>query len=289
MSCVDSVSRAPLDNSTALNSQKAPDSSASIQAAQIKVSQSQTADITIVTAEGDTVTLSSSKSAELSFATYNAQAQVGGSSGTISGMSTELHRTSDFSITVDGDLNKAELKDIRSAIRTIQKAANDVLKGHDEKAAARTTKLADLDQLASIDADLEFNREVSVTQVSAQSDTTGGPESTEMLAPTPAPIPPPSSDSQQVEPSQTGMSAPVSTPVETSSTAATTVATFTASTHLSVLIQSQAAATSSNTPDASPSGLWWFPSQDLWNTLQPKKDSLAQAIPAPATETPVTA
>ena len=183
MSCVDSVSRAPVDNSTALNSQKAQDSSASIQATQIKLSQSQSADITIVTAEGDTVTLSSSKSAELSFATYDALGKVGDSSGTISGMSAELHRTSDFSITVDGDLNKEELKDIRKAIRTIQKAAKDVLKGHDEKAEARTAKLADLDQLASIDADLEFNREVSVTQVSAQSNTTAVPKSTEVPAP----------------------------------------------------------------------------------------------------------
>jgi hypothetical protein len=267
MTCVDSVSRSPLDNSTALNSQKASDSSASIQATQIKVSQSQTADITIVTAEGDTVTLSSSKSAELSFATYNAQGQVGGSSGTISGMSAELHRTSDFSITVDGDLNKAELKDIRSAIRTIQKAANDALKGHEEKAASRTAKLSDLDQIASIDADLEFNREVSVTQVSAQTDTTAVPESTE--------VPAPASDSQQSQPSEAVTSA------ETPSSEAT-VATATASTHLSVLIQTQASST------ASGSRLWWFPSQDLWNVLHPGKDSIAPSEPTPTAETPAT-
>jgi hypothetical protein len=264
-----------VDNSTALNSQKAPDSSASIQATQIKVSQSQSADITIVTAEGDTVTLSSSKSAELSFATYSAQGQMGGSSGSISGMSAELHRTSEFSFTVDGDLNKEELRDIRSAIRTIQKAAKDVLKGHDEKAEARTAKLSNLNQIASIDADLEFNREVSVTQVSAQSNnTTAGPESS-----TPAPAP--TSDSQQPQPSESVTPAPAWTPVETP-TAAAMVATATASIHLSVLIQTQASA-----PDASGTGLWWFPSQDLWNTLNPKKDSVEPSTPA--AETPATA
>jgi hypothetical protein len=287
MSCVDSVSRAPLDTSTALNSQKATDSSASIQATQIKVSQSQTADITIVTAEGDTVTLSSSKSADLSVATYNAQGQVGGSSGTISGTSAQLHRTNAFSITVDGDLNKEELKDIRTAIRTIQKAASDVLKGHEEKAAARTAKLSDLDQIASIDADLEFNREVSVTQVSAQSaNTTVVPESTEAPAPTSAPAPSPTSDSQQTQPSETVTPAPAWAPVETP-TATATVATATASTHLSVLIQTQASATSASTPDASGSGLWWFPSQDLWKILHPKKDSVEPSVPA--AETPATA
>jgi hypothetical protein len=278
MSCVDSVSRAPVDNSTALNSQTAQGSSASIQATQIKISQSQTADITIVTSEGDTVTLSSSKSAELSFATYNAQGQVGGSSGTISGMSAELHRTSDLSITVDGDLSKDELKDIRSAIRIIQKAANDVLKGHDEKASARAANLAGLAQIASIDADLEFNREVSVTQLSTQSDTSAIPESTEA----------PASDTQQTEPQEAVTPAPASIPAETPTTAAAAM-TATASTHVSVLIQTQSSPASAATPNSSGAGLWWFPSQDLWNTLHPKRDSLAQTVTTPATETLVTA
>jgi hypothetical protein len=280
MSCVDSVSRTPVDNSTALNPQTIQGSSASIQATQVKVSQSQTADITIVTAEGDTVTLSSSKTAELSFATYNAQGHTADSSATISGASTELHRTSAFSISVDGDLNKAELKDIRSAIRTMQKAANDVLKGHGEKAAARTARLSDLDQLASVDADMEFNREVSMTQVSAQSGTTAVPESAEVQVPTP--VPASTTDSQQTQTSEAVTPAPAGTPVETP-TAAAMVTTATASTHLSVLFQTQASATSVSAPDASGSGLWWFPSQDLWNTLHPKKDSVKPSVPTAGT------
>jgi len=282
MSCVDSVSCVPVDSPTTLNSQKAPASTLSFQATQIKVSQSQTSDMTIVTAEGDTVTLSSGKTAELFLTTYNTQGHVGDSSATIFGASTELHRTSAFSITVDGDLNKEEQKDIRSAIRTMQKAANDVRKGHEEKAEARTAKLSDLDQIAGIDADFEFNREVSVMQLSAQSDTTDAPESTEM----PMTAPAPTSDSQQAGLSQTGISGPVSAPVETPSTVASTMVTGTASTHLSVLIQTEAAATSANISDASQSGLWWFPSQDLGNILYPEKDSLAQTSPAP-TESPI--
>src|SRR5678815_57247 len=114
MSCVDSVSCVPRDNSTARNSQSS-ESFASILAAQVNVSQSQTAEITLVTAEGDTVTLSSSKSADLSFSTYNARGQVGASSAALSGMSSAIHLTSAFSFSVDGDLNKSELKDIRHA------------------------------------------------------------------------------------------------------------------------------------------------------------------------------
>jgi hypothetical protein len=277
MSRIDSLSCVPVNNPTVLNSQSAGSSTA-INAAEVKVFQSQTSDIAILTAEGDTFTWSSSKSAELSFSTYNAQGDLGDASA-VSAASMELRRTSAFSITLDGELNKDELKDIRSAIRTMQKAANDIRKGHEEKAATRMAKLANLDQLAGIDADLEFTREVSFIQLSAPSDLAAGTESIQ----TPEPIPAPTSDSQQTESLQTGVSAPVSDPVESSSTAAAAIATATASTHLSVWIENPAKAAPADTPDPSISALWWLPSQDLWNSLYPKKDSLA------ATETPVTA
>src|SRR6185295_14276096 len=148
MACVDSVSRSPQDNTAALNSQKAPSFAAELQAAQLRVSQSQTADITIVTREGDTVTLSSSKSAELSFATYSALGQAGKASASLSGMTAELQRSTSLSISFAGDLNKEELMDIRRALQTFQKAAHDVLTGHAEKAASRTAKLAKLDQIS---------------------------------------------------------------------------------------------------------------------------------------------
>jgi hypothetical protein len=226
MSCVDSVSCSLLNNSSPVNSQKSPSFATELQAAQVKVSQSQTADITIVTAEGDTVTLSLGKAAESSFATYNAQGQVGGSA--------ELLRTSAFSIGVDGDLNREELKDIRRAIRTIQKAANDVLRGHEEKAASRTARLANLDQIASIDADLEFHREVSVTQVSAQSEAVAIPESAETPVPT-----------------------------ETPASVEAKVSTATASTHLSVLIQTQGNSNPVDGPASTKPWLWWFPSPEF--------------------------
>jgi hypothetical protein len=232
-----------------------------------------------------------SKSAELSFATYNAQGRVGDSTETISGASAGLRRTSGFSFTVDGDLNKEELKEIRSAFRTIQKAANDVLKGHEEQAAARTAKLTDLDQIASINADLEFNREVSVTQVSAQSDTNNVPAATEVSAvdPTPSAVSASGSDTQQTQPSEAVTPAPASTPIATPSTVAVAATTTTASSHLSVLIQTPAQATPASTSDDSKSGLWWFPSQDLWNILHPKTNLAAQTVPASATEAPATA
>ena len=54
---------------------RAPDSPTVATASMVNVSKAQSSDITIVTAEGDRVTLSSSRSSELSFATYNSTAK----------------------------------------------------------------------------------------------------------------------------------------------------------------------------------------------------------------------
>ncbi|HLQ76091.1 MAG TPA: hypothetical protein VK210_01985, partial [Terriglobia bacterium] len=192
MDALSSVSSSPVDNSTACAT-KQSSNTLTQQATRITVSQAQSTDIKIVTAEGDTVTLSANKTADLSYSTYNAHGSIDGKSVSVSAMSAEMHQTSAFSLTVDGDLNKEELKDIRRAIRIIEKSAHDVLTGHADKAASRTAKLAKLDQLASIDADVEFQQEVSVMQASSQStsvpssDSTDTPDPTPVSAPQPAP------------------------------------------------------------------------------------------------------
>jgi hypothetical protein len=94
---------------------------------------------------------------EISFETYSSK-----------GQSLEVSKSSEFSMTVEGDLNREELKDIRKAIRSILKAERDILKGHDEGATERTAKLAELDQIASIDAKMEFRQTVSVTQMTVE-------------------------------------------------------------------------------------------------------------------------
>lgn len=121
------------------------------------MSQSRSSDITLVTAEGDTVTLSASQTMEMSFETYGSK-----------GQSMGISKSSEFSLTVEGDLNREELKDIRKAIKTLLKAERDLLKGHEERATERTAKLEDLDQIASIDAKMEFRQTVSVTQTTAE-------------------------------------------------------------------------------------------------------------------------
>ncbi len=173
MESVNSIAQSPLQYSPATDDRpkagtaEVQSKTEAQKAATVSVSQSQTSDITIVTAEGDKVTISASAMAELSYPTYNGKGQTGQSSESTSSMA-EIRTGQQFSLTVEGDLNKDELKDIRRALKTIMKATKDLLRGHTEKAADRTAKLSKLDQLASIDAAVTFTREVSISQAAPQ-------------------------------------------------------------------------------------------------------------------------
>ena len=142
----------------------APEAPAAPRATMVNISRAQSSDFTIVTAEGDKVTLSASRSAELSFSTYDSAGKTRGSKGL---SEAKFSASREFSLAIEGDLNKEELKDIRRAIKTVMKSAGDVLKGDTEHAAERVSKLGKLDTLASIDADVQFRQEVSTLQVTA--------------------------------------------------------------------------------------------------------------------------
>jgi len=142
----------PLPATSSLTAPKPAESSSTAAASKISVSRSQSTDISILTAEGDKVTLSASFIDNAEFATYDSRGSAGGS--------RSFERS--FSFTVEGELSRKELKDIRRAIRTIEKATHDVLKGKTEKAAQRASKLERLDTIAQLQAEVEMTRKVSV-------------------------------------------------------------------------------------------------------------------------------
>jgi len=133
------------------------------EATAVSVTRSLSSDITIVTAEGDKVTLSADSVSELSYASYDSKGRMGESGFAVAG---EFHASRELSITVEGDLSRDELKDIRRAVKTIMKATRDALSGDPEKAAERVEKLGNLDQIASVEAAVTVSREVSVARVS---------------------------------------------------------------------------------------------------------------------------
>ena len=137
-----------------------PQAAPGLQATRGTVQQSIGASVTIVTAEGDKVTLSASSERQLEFATYNARGFIRGNRSTQS----QAVRNS-LSVSVEGDLSREELHDIRKAIKTIGHVANELAEGDVDGAARQAEKLQRLDSLAGIEAEVEVKQEVTVEKL----------------------------------------------------------------------------------------------------------------------------
>ena len=124
----------------------------------------QHADVTLVTAEGDKVTLSSGSQAQMTYATYEDLRYTRGCFAEFHSETFGLEVSREYSILVDGDLNEKELRDIRKAVRAIEKIMRDFLSGDIAHAAAKAMKISQLESISSLDASLQFERSLSVEQ-----------------------------------------------------------------------------------------------------------------------------
>ena len=131
------------------------------QSAQFTTSHHQNTDITIFTAEGDKVTLSSTSQFQATCATYNSFARTKGEFTWSRGQSLDLNISRELSILVDGDLDKQELKDINKAIKTIEKIMRDFLSGDIGNAVAKALRISKLESISSLEADLQFEQSIS--------------------------------------------------------------------------------------------------------------------------------
>ena len=137
------------------------------------VSSEQSADLTIVTKEGDRVTLSVDSSFEAAYATYNRKAQMDGVYTETRGQIRAVNAEREISITVEGDLNDAERKEIKRIMHEIFKMIKNFLSSPDEKPAVSDLKNIELDTLADVEAKIEVKKSVlQANHVSARTVTT---------------------------------------------------------------------------------------------------------------------
>ena len=147
----------------------------------IETSNQQNKDITLVTDEGDRVTISSSFQRQAVYSTYEGISQytVSATSENLGMENTELtmfegeqfdyENDRNFSISVDGDLNKQELKSIRKAVKTIDKIMTDILYGkHIPKGLAKAIEISNLGSIASLEANYQYDKTVLVEQTAIQ-------------------------------------------------------------------------------------------------------------------------
>jgi len=145
------------------------------QLTQASVSQQQNKDITIFTEDGDRVTISSDQQSQAFYSNYSSFSQQG-TSGAYSGDTVSQNQSAVFqderfeyensrylSISVDGDLNEQELKDVRNTIKAIDEIMTNLLHGGDiTKGIERALSLVSLDSISGIAANYSYENAVSV-------------------------------------------------------------------------------------------------------------------------------
>ena len=147
----------------------------------IATSNQQNKDITIVTEEGDRVTISSSLQSQAVYSAYGGISQytVSATSENLAmeknelamfeGARFEYENSRNFSISVDGDLNKQELKYIKKAVKIIDKIMTDILYGKNiPEGLAKALKIGNLDSIASLEANYQYEKNVLVEQTAIE-------------------------------------------------------------------------------------------------------------------------
>ena len=158
---------------------------AQLQAARISISEDLSKDITIFTDEGDKVTISSNQQSHAQYLTYEGLSKKGISGdyqgyaitreslAMFKGERFEFETSMGISVSVDGDLNEQELKDIKKAIKGIDKIMTDLLYGGDMlNAIAKAKEIKELDTISGLEANYRYEKQVMVEQTSIKEATT---------------------------------------------------------------------------------------------------------------------
>jgi hypothetical protein len=131
------------------------------------LSNSQHMDLSLVTAEGDKVTLSlDSSTTARSVMKEEVQNDGQGSMSYEKSEFTMGLYQRDLTFTVEGDLSKEEMRDIRKVLKSLDKMMNKFVTGQMGAMAAQAVKLSGLDTIAGLEANMSYQRQVLVAQQS---------------------------------------------------------------------------------------------------------------------------
>ncbi len=144
-----------------------------VQANRISLTSNESKDITIITDEGDKVTLSYDHQVESTYAGLKALSYQG-ATATADGMEMiketltrmdaehfQFENSQHMTISVDGDLNNQEMADIKMAIKQIDEIMTGLLHGENISEAAKNIEdLKHLESLSSFEADYSYERDV---------------------------------------------------------------------------------------------------------------------------------
>lgn len=151
------------------------------QSTQVSASQQQNKDITIFTEEGDKVTISYDQQSQAFYSncsgfshqkisgSYDNYAIDGNKYAMFQDEKFEYDNSRYFSMSVDGDLNEQELKDVRKTIRKIDKIMTNLLNGGDiSEGVAKALKLVNLDSISGLTANYSYENAISIEQTTVE-------------------------------------------------------------------------------------------------------------------------
>src|SRR5689334_6485203 len=121
---------------------------------QVQAETRTSADITLVTAEGDKVTLSTDAVLQAAYTRYDARGRLQGHSTAAHAETVQFASANATSLQIEGDLNDAERADIQQALDTIAQFATDFVDGKEDAASNQIANLGNLNTLRSVDATL---------------------------------------------------------------------------------------------------------------------------------------
>ncbi|GEM_PF-6512425 len=125
------------------------------------------ADITIITDDGDTVTISAENSLKTSYSTYSGLLRSASASAKIEGYDYSSELSSSLSLSVTGELDSEEYKDILKAVKTIESLMEKPFTGSMEDLNKLAQEFGGLDTLSSLDASIRIEESMSYEQTQA--------------------------------------------------------------------------------------------------------------------------
>ena len=121
--------------------------------------------LSVTTAEGDKITLSADIESDFRAVNYTSHAAGNGTTTDIEAKYAEYSLKQEFGVTVEGDLNDQEVKDLSKLFRKVANIFKKVLSGQDDAALAKTAKLADsfgnYSSLSGLGLSVDFERTVT--------------------------------------------------------------------------------------------------------------------------------
>jgi ribosomal protein L21E len=131
----------------------------------LNASSRKSTDISLITAEGDKVTISAQSAFRAGFASYDYQGRLSGNEVNLQSRSLEVASENSLTISVEGNLSQDELADIKKLVTKIEKLGSEFFSRPLEDSLSQALQVGnDLDSIASFAAHLHYEQQVSVAQ-----------------------------------------------------------------------------------------------------------------------------